>query len=438
MPVHFGRRLLSRRQILASAGIAATFSVVQGRAQPLTGSASVTVLRAQKANANLLGPNAAATPVWAYNGAIPGMVLHAKRGEELRVQLQNELPEPTSMHWHGLRVPNAMDGVPGLTQSPIAPGGNFEYRFRLPDAGTFWLHPVGGHAGQTGRGLRGVLIVEEAEPIGVDRDLLLFLEDWSLTRDGTLSDASDASATITINAMPAIDLPVRTNERLRLRIVNATTARALALRIEGHEPTVVAIDGQPSEPFPAREGRVVLGPGNRIDLMVDARLPPGSRAAIMSQDGQAEISIARFVYEPMAARAAPLAAPKRLPANPLPERLDLRAASRHEFSIELNARPLPPVHERKPLFGARRGRVVVLACQNRTDKMQSIHLHGHHARLLDRLDDGWKPFWLDTLMVAPRQTERIAFLADNAGKWLIAARSVAAPSAPTDAWFEVT
>jgi FtsP/CotA-like multicopper oxidase with cupredoxin domain len=82
--------------------------------------------------------------------------------------------------------------------------------------------------------------------------------------------------------------------------------------------------------------------------------------------------------------------------------------------------------------------VVVLACQNRTDHVQSIHLHGHHSRLLDRLDDGWKPFWLDTVMVAPRQAERVAFLADNPGKWLIETRPIAAATEATEAWFEVT
>jgi FtsP/CotA-like multicopper oxidase with cupredoxin domain len=439
-PVSFARRLWSRRQVLASAGIAAIFSPVLARAQaPAADPGQVIMLRAQSANANLRGPAATATPVWAFtNGDIPGTVLRPNRGTELRVRLQNDLPEPTSIHWHGIRVPNSMDGVPGLTQAPVGAGASFDYRFGLPDAGTYWLHPTGLHAAQAGRGLRGVLIVGEPEPVGIDRDLLMLLEDWSLASDGTLSGAPDASTHITINAQPSIGMPVRTNERLRLRLVNATSARAISLRIEGHEPVVVAIDGQPSEPFPARDSRVVLGPGNRIDLFIDALLSPGSRAAITAQIGPSEISIAQLVYEPVPARAAPLGPLKALPANPLPERLDLRSAARPRFVVGLSASPVPPVHERKPLFSVRRGRVVVLACQNRSDKVQSIHWHGHHARLLDRLDDGWKPFWLDTLMVAPRQTERVAFLADNPGKWLIEARPVGAVSEATEAWFEVT
>jgi FtsP/CotA-like multicopper oxidase with cupredoxin domain len=433
--------LLSRRQILAGSGIIATFAVVPAQAQPTAGPVPSKNLRAQSARARLRGPTAPETSVWTYDGtasdAVHRPVLRARRGDELRVQLHNALPEPTCIHWHGLRVPNGMDGVPGLTQGEIAPGGSFDYRFRLRDAGTFWFHPAGRHTPQTGQGLRGVLIVDEPEPVGVDRDLIVLLEDWSLKSDGALGDGFETAVHMTANGAPTIDLSVRTNERLRLRIVNATTAHASSLRIAGHEPVVVAIDGQPSEPFPARDSRVALGPGNRIDLLVDAVMPPGSRAAILSQEGPDERPLAHLVYQTAAARPAPVTIPKRLPANPLPERLDLRSAARQEFSIDIRPRPAP-AHERAAHFSVRRGRVVVLACQNRTDFFQAVHLHGHACRLLDRLDDGWKPYWLDTLMVAPRQTERVAFLADNPGKWLIEARPVAAASPATEAWFEVT
>ena len=122
----------------------------------------------------------------------------------------------------------------------------------------------------------------------------------------------------------------------------------------------------------------------------------------------------------------------------LAERLDLRSAARHDAALDTFA-PLPaPLHERAPLFSVRRGRVVVLAFVNRTEHSQSIHLHGHHVRLLDRLDDGWKPYWLDTLTIAARQTDRVAFLADNPGKWLIEAQALRDSEARTGAWFTVT
>src|SRR5262249_25342347 len=116
---------------------------------------------------------------------------------------------------------------------------------------------------------------------------------------------------------------------------------------------------------------------------------------------------------------------------------DLRNASRHELALDTLS-PLPAsVHEKAPAFTVSRGRVVVLAFNNRADVAQSVHLHGHAFRLLDRLDDGWKPFWLDTLTVGPRQTDRIAFLADNPGKWLIEAQGLGTQTG-TATWFAVT
>jgi FtsP/CotA-like multicopper oxidase with cupredoxin domain len=225
---------------------------------------------------------------------------------------------------------------------------------------------------------------------------------------------------------------------LRLRLINATASRALVLRIERHVPRVMAIDSQPAEPFVARDSRVALAPGNRVDLFLDLPLRSGERAAIFLVDGGSERPIARLAYAGEAARAAPLPEPKPLPPNALPERLDLRSASRHDAALNTFP-PLPaPLHERPPLFSVRRGRVVVLAFANRTEHSQTVHLHGHHVRLLDRLDDGWKPYWLDTLTIAARQTDRVAFLADNPGKWLIEAQALRDGEARTGAWFAVT
>jgi FtsP/CotA-like multicopper oxidase with cupredoxin domain len=432
-----GAHPFSRRGVVAAAGIAATCLVLRpARSQPA--SEAVRLLRAAPGSARLRGADEAPTAVWSCDAANPGPVLRVKRGEELRLRLVNDLPEPTCLHWHGVRVPNAMDGVAHLTQAPVAPGTSFDYGFRPPDAGTFWYHPTGSLAAQARRGLRGALIVDETEPVAVDRELILFLEDWTLAPDGTIDLGADGTSLLTINGSRAIELPVQGNERLRLRILNGAS-RSLILRSDGHVALVVAIDGQPAEPFPARENRVVLAPGNRIDLLVDATLAPGSRAAMTAHNGRAEIPILTFVYGQERKRPAPLAAPKPLPPNGLPERLDLRTAARHDLALEAMATAATaPVHERPPLFSVRRGRVVVLACRT-GDVAQAVHLHGHHCRLLDRLDDGWKPFWLDTVMVAARQTDRIAFLADNPGKWLIETQPLAPTRTPLgQSWFEVT
>src|SRR5262245_14340778 len=141
---------LSRRWFLA--GLAVTGLTLPARAQP----GPERVLRARPGSATLQGEGRPPSPIWGYDGIAPGPVLRIKRGEELRVRLVNDLPEPTTIHWHGVRLPNAMDGVPELTQPPIAPGASFECRFRPPDAGTFSYRPAG--TMQIARGLRGALI----------------------------------------------------------------------------------------------------------------------------------------------------------------------------------------------------------------------------------------------------------------------------------------
>jgi FtsP/CotA-like multicopper oxidase with cupredoxin domain len=416
---------LSRRGLLAGLGIAVTCVRLPAFAQPR--GAPTDGFRMLRAYPNTVAlPGRGPTAIWSYDGI--GPALRVKRGEELRIRLINDLPDPTAIHWHGVRLPNAMDGVLHLTQAPIAPGASFDYRFRPPDAGTFWFRPAGNATAQMGRGLRGALIVEESTPVDADRDMLLMLEDWPTA----------AGAPVTVNGAADVELAVRTNERLRLRLINATAARALVLRIERHAPRVMAIDGQPAEPFLARDSRIALAPGNRVDLFLDLPLRAGERAAIFLEDSGGERPIVRLAYAGEAARAAPLPDPKPLPSNPLPERLDLRSASRHDAALDTFA-PLPaPLHERAPLFSARRGRVVVLAFANRTAHSQTVHLHGHHVRLLDRLDDGWKPYWLDTLTIAARQTDRVAFLADNPGKWLIEAQGLRDGEARTGAWFAVS
>jgi FtsP/CotA-like multicopper oxidase with cupredoxin domain len=472
------RAQLSRRRLVA--GLALACASVPVRASGETEADGFRVLRARPGTVALRGGMQPPTAIWGYDGTVPGPTLRVRQGEELRVRLVNELPEPTTVHWHGLRLPNAMDGVPHLTQHPIAPGARFDYRFRAPDAGTFWYHSHLYSSEQIERGLHGALIVEEPVAAPVDRDLVLVLDDWRLTADGRLDEASfrsfhDAAREgrlgphLTVNGAPApAPLPVRANERLRLRLVNAANARVLRLRFERHVAWVMAIDGQPAEPFAARDGRVALGPGNRIDVFVDAALEPGAAATVVAEDPRGNIDLLRLVY----AQAAPFPArppgpPAPLPPNPLPERLDLKGALRIDAPLDggmmsglmmerMRGREIPghgiePAariwtlagrassgHDGPPLFTVARGRTVVLAFDNRSAFPHAMHVHGHHFRLLDRLDDGWAPFWLDTVTVAPRRTDRIAFRADNPGKWMIHCHMLEHHETGMAAWFAVT
>jgi FtsP/CotA-like multicopper oxidase with cupredoxin domain len=428
---------LTRRRLL-TAGIAVTAVAAGmrngGQAAEPDG---YRVLRARTGTAALRGADSPATPIWGYDGLVPGPTLRYRRGEEVRVRLVNELSEPTSVHWHGVRLANAMDGT-ALTQAPIPPGGSFDYRFTPPDAGTFWYHPHIRGSRQLGRGLSGLLIVDEVAPVALDRDVALVLSDWALDAAGAI-DATDGLTfgRLTVNGQPALDIPVRSNERLRLRLVNASPARPFALRLDHHRAVVMAIDGEPAEPFTARDSRVVLGPGNRIDLFVDLTLAPGSSDTLLAEVPGGTAPLANLVYAAGSpARPSPLPDPGSLPANPLPERIDLRTALRLDFRLD-GGDAAASTPAAKPLFSAKRGRSVTLALINRAATASVVHVHGHAMRLLDSLDDGWKPFWLDTILVPGQQTLRVAFVADNPGKWAIDGLNLGQPETGAPMWFEV-
>ncbi|MGZ5897668.1 MAG: multicopper oxidase family protein [Xanthobacteraceae bacterium] len=434
------------------------------------------VLRARQGEARLRGANNPPTTILGYDGIAPGPPLRLKRGEELRVRLINELDDGTTVHWHGLRLPNAMDGVPHLTQLPVQSGASFDYRFTPPDAGTFWYHAHYLSSEQVGRGLYGPLIVDESDQVAVDHDVVLVLDDWRLNSDGRvapfggLHDAAHAGRLgnlLAVNGAPAFDLVVKTNERIRLRLINAANARVMPLRLVGHRANVMAIDGQPSEPFIARDGRLVLGPGNRIDVFFDATLSTGTNAPLVLFE-DVERPLVRIVYDSSPGRSELRLDPVPLPDNPLPKRMDFAGALKRDVPIDGGAMammgslmggggmmgrgPAAPSgssiwalanrasdgHSGAPLFSVARGRTVMLAFTNRTAFPHAMHLHGHHFRLLDRLDDGWKPFWLDTIVVPPAEPVRIAFVADNPGKWMIHCHMLEHQESGMAAWFEVT
>jgi FtsP/CotA-like multicopper oxidase with cupredoxin domain len=396
--------MLSRRHVLLGCGCALAATVRHTHAETSPG---VTVLHATSMG---------------FGGAVPGPVIRARRGDEINVRLVNGLDEPTALHWHGVRVPNPMDGGVPLTGPPVAPGASVDYRFSVPDAGTFWYRAAS--RSQQESGLYGALIVAEPVPPLVDQDCLLIF--------GARRSSRDRAPEFTLNGVTALDIAVRANERLRLRFVNASAAPMNA-RIDNHRVIVMALDGEPAEPFASRDGRIVLAPGNRADVFVNAALAPGSIAPITFTQDRGESALVRFVYGQMSARKTPLGDPAPLAANPLPARMDFFRALRIALPIEGgNATALAGT----PLFSATRGRTVVMAIDNRDAGAHVVHLHGHHFRLLDRLDDGWKPYWLDTVAVERRQTARIAFLADNPGRWLIERQAIDGPAAGAN-WFEV-
>lgn len=267
------------------------------------------------------------------------------------------------------------------------------------------------------------IIATETTPVAVDRDEVLLIEEWRVRPDGTAlppgQDPKDSTPLYTLNGRTSFELSAAVGERLRLRFINGSQRSVLAIKLESHEVQVMALDGQPAEPFPARNGALVLAPGARADAFVDA----ATSAALVLHDGKEARPIGRLAVSDRLERRAALPPPQPLPSNDLPEKLDLKGALR--FDVALGAldagwtRTANFSTASTPAFRAKAARTVVLAVRNPAPVTTVFHLHGHHFRLLDRLDDGWKPYWLDTLAIEPGQTQRIAFAGTSPGRWLI-------------------
>jgi FtsP/CotA-like multicopper oxidase with cupredoxin domain len=406
---------ISRRTLLGGLGAGA---LCAGLPRMAVAAGDATVLQA-RAGTLMLRPGQPETPVSILSAPAP---LRFKRGASPQIAFQNGLPAPAVINWHGL------DGVPvaePLTAPAGAIVGGATTRLEMPlrHAGTLF-----GDLALFGEGPSRALplIVEESEAPPVDRDEIVLIEDYRLRSDGTAvnpgSDPKDAAAIYAVNGAISPDIAAHSNQRLRLRLINACQRHVIAVKIEGLDARVMALDSQPAEPFLARNGAVVLAPGGRADVVVDVTLPPGSKAQVLLHDGKEARPVARLAVsgEP-AVRSAPLPPAPPLPSNGLPVQLELKGAQRFELALAGNewVEPAKFATSGAPAFKVKQGRIVVLALTNRSNLATVAHLHGHHLRLLDRLDDGWKPYWLDTLAVAPGQTERVAFAAEHAGRWLI-------------------
>ena len=410
--------------------------------------AAAAKLEARHATVDIVGAPHPGTPVWCFNGQVPGPEIRVRQGDKVRILVGNALTEGTTVHWHGVRVPNAMDGVPGLTQEAIAPGGTFLYEFEARDAGTFWYHPHSRSYEQVDRGLYGAFIVEEPRPLAVDREVTWMLDDWRLRADAAIQDdflsrfdsthAGRIGNTVTLNGRLAERFEVRAGERLRLRLVNAANARTFGLRFDGHRPWIVALDGHPVEPHEPAQGTIVVGASQRVDVVLDAVGAPGSRHLVRDvYYPRQAYRLLDWVYrdEP-ALRSEHSGAPRSLGANPLAEPV-LGGAVVHEIRMAGGAMS-PPLglhagavwaingvaatadHGHAPLLGVKRGQTVVLDFVNETQWPHPMHVHGHAFRVLARNGQPTaQREWRDTILLERKESARIAFVADNPGDWML-------------------
>jgi FtsP/CotA-like multicopper oxidase with cupredoxin domain len=393
------------------------------------------------------------TAIWGFDGTVPGPVLRLPQGSTLSRRFRNELPQAATVHWHGIRIDNAMDGVPGLTQAAVEPGGAFLYDFALPDAGTYWYHPHNRSWEQMARGLYGALIVEE--PTGApeaDSDEALLIDDWRLDPEaqiaggfGALHDWAHGGRIgnwITVNGAGDFVRQVPRHSRHRLRLVNTANARIFSLAAQGLDGWVIALDGMPLD-RPEPLGQITLAPAQRADLLVDVVAEEGTEAFLVSQERDGGFAIAAFAVAGIA-RAERLPAPDPLPANPVAPLTGISDARQVQLTMEggamggmagamldgrqLDARQLAEAGKvwafngvagmpEVPLIDAARGETVRIRMTNDTAWPHGMHLHGHHFRQLQ--PDGSTGPLRDTLLINRGDTAEIAFVADNPGDWML-------------------
>lgn len=453
----------TRRKVLMT-GSAAVVSAALPKIATASKDANVRMMVSLRAAAGQvkLDPSFSKTAsMWRFNDKLPGPEIRVKQGEILRVTVDNALTEDTTVHWHGVRIPNAMDGVPYLTQKPISPGEKFTYEFAAVDAGTFWYHPHVRSHEQVGRGLYGSLIVEEKEPLKVDRDVTWILDDWRLNKNGEIHDsfgnAHDMSHggrignVVTINGKSMEGFPVQKGERIRLRLINVANARIFALDFQDHTPTIIAMDGQPVDPHQPDNGLVVLGPAMRVDLILDIQGKLGSEHVVMDRFYKGlNFPLTRLKYAQSKLRDHVPDWSLHLPKNPLAEP-DLQDVEHHEvlfnggmmggmimremgLKIANSPSMMGMMHSKKiwlingvaaegpimkPMLNLKLGRSHVITMINATAWFHPIHLHGHSFRVLSRNGKRTRyQEWQDTVLMAPRERVEIAFVADNPGDWM--------------------
>jgi len=416
--------------------------------------------------------------VWAYGDAVPGEEVRLRAGDVLRVAFSNDLPEPTTIHWHGIALRNDMDGVPGVTQPPVEPGERFDYEFTAPDPGTYFFHP---HVGpQLDRGLYAPLIIEDPdEPGDYDRELVLVLDDWLDDADpdavladlreggmggmggmdmgsgGTGMDMGDtdmgestdmgpsglgmdvgdvAYAAYVINGRPPGDpftFDARRGDRIRLRIINAGSDRPFRFAVGGHRLTVTHSDGFAVEPVTG--DALLLGMGERYDAIVtldaDGAVPVvavpegaggGGLAVIRTGTGTApaaDVRPAELDGQLLTVDDLRATEAVALPSATPDRTLDFRLeGDMATYRWTINGRAFDADQIDDADYQLREGERVRLRFENRSPMFHPMHLHGHTFEVQRGDGPGARK---DTAIIRPMETVTADFEADNPGQWAL-------------------
>ena len=431
------------------------------------------LLTAKPASVQLAPSEYPKTNIWGYDGTMPGSLIRVRQGDRISRRFVNELPQLSSVHWHGLRIDNAMDGVAGLTQDAVQPGDSFDYDFVARDAGTYWYHAHNKSVEQVARGLYGALIVDEPDLIDVDRDEILILDDWLLDPETAQLDPDYASRHdrshagrrgnfVATNGTAFTDIPVRQNERLRLRLINAANARIFQLSLAGLDGWVMAYDGMPLDAPEQVDGPFLLAPGQRVDLFVDVTAEAGETAHLVRMDDGEGFSQAAFPVGAKAASRSRRDLPAALPPNPEMDIPGVDKARRFDLHMEGGAmgglrkaryngkdmgfRALVNANQfwsfngvvgmtDTPLADLSAGETARINIRNDTAFPHAMHLHGMHVR--EVLGNGEFGPLRDTMLLFPDETREVAFVAGNPGKWIFHCHMLGHTASGMATWINV-
>jgi FtsP/CotA-like multicopper oxidase with cupredoxin domain len=397
---------------------------------------------------------------WAYGAQIPGREIRVRKGQTLRANVTNKLPADTTVHWHGIAVPNDMDGVPVLTQQPIAVGQSFKYEFVVPDTGTYWFHP---HIGtQLDRGLYGALIVEDPnERTAYDDELVVVLDDWI---DGTGTDPDQVLAKLHKTGMGGMEtnestdvtpttplgddggdvtypyflingrvrtdplvVDYRGGQRIRLRVINAGADTAFRVAVPDTMLNITHTDGFPV--VPKQTNSVLLGMGERVDATITLNSSVPLIAAAERKDGYAQLNLrvngaasSVKVDEFVAAlrNGAPVdtatlaAAPEvNLPQRDPGKILELRLAGPvNGYTWPINGKLYD---SRNNGLAVAKGQRVRIRFISESIMFHPMHVHGHTFQVVQ---PGGPAARKDTVLVPPMRTVEIDFDTDNPGHWI--------------------
>ena len=377
-------------------------------------------------------------PAWGINEQVPGPVIRAKKGDTLVVRLKNMLSEPTILHWHGIRLPAAMDGT-GEVQKPIQPGEEFEYRFDLPDAGSFWYHSHHNETVQMERGMYGAIIVEdEADPV-VDAEKLFMIDDMKLTANYEFTRPSWAlprliekhdgrqGDTLLINGKVDPVVNIHAGQIERWRFINSSSARYFKLHLGGKPFKIIGTDGGLIEK-PVLVTEALITPGERIDIVVgpfkEGETFPiealsYNRVTFLKPKKQRFASIEVLEEKPSVAlipdvlRTIEPLAPQDAPVNRT-VKLSVGPSIKNVLDFKVNG----GLHvQDKPVII---GDLQVWEVNNVSLMDHPFHLHGFFFQVLEI--NGKAPeykAWKDTINLTPRTKVKIAWMPDNRpGKWM--------------------